>query len=201
MPHLLVAITAHGFGHVAQTAPVINTLRRAFPKLRLTLYTNLPRSFLASRFAGEFAHIPHSPDVGMCMKHALEVDIVASGRAYNHYHQHWDAAVAAEARLLAAHAPDVVLANVPYRILSAAAHADIPALAMCNLNWADIYRHFCSSLPGAASILEDMLGAYRSAHAFLQLAPNMPMADPSPGSGPTGAPKSVKIWGCPPLPE
>jgi hypothetical protein len=175
MPHLLVAITAHGFGHVAQTAPVVNALRQRLPQLRLTLYSSLPHRFLAGRFAGDFTHIAHSPDVGMCMKDALEVDIAASGRAYRHYHRHWEAAVATEARLLVSHAPNVVLANVPYRILVAAARAGIPALAMCNLNWLDIYRHFCAGLPESTSISEEILDAYRSARAFLQPTPHMPM--------------------------
>jgi len=177
MPHLLVAITAHGFGHVAQTAPVVNALRRRLPQLRLTLYSSLPHSFLASRFAGDFTHIAHSPDVGMCMKDALEVDVPASGRTYRRYHRHWEAALASEARLLISHAPDVVLANVPYRILAAAARAGIPALAMCNLNWLDIYRHFYAALPESTTICEEMLSAYRTARVFLQPAPHMPMPD------------------------
>lgn len=177
MPHLLVAITAHGFGHVAQTAPVINALRRSVPELRLTLYTSLPHAFLAGRFSGEFTHISRSPDVGMCMKDALEVDAVASGRAYERFHQQWQKAVASEARLLAAHAPDAVVANVPYRILAAAAQAGIPAVALCNLNWRIIYGHFCASQPGAAAILEQMGSAYCSARSFLQPTPAMPMAD------------------------
>lgn len=177
MPHLLVAITAHGFGHVAQTAPVINALRRRHPALSLTLYTSLPHSFLAGRIKGEFTRIAHSPDVGMCMKDALEVDAAASGRAYAQFHRHWERAVAAEARMLAAHRPDAVLANVPYRILAASARAGIPATAMCNLNWKDLYHHFCAPRPEAATIVGDMLSAYRSAHGFLQPAPAMPMAD------------------------
>jgi len=177
MPHLLVAITAHGFGHAAQAAPVINALRRRIPDLRLTLYTGLPHALLASRFEGEFALIPHSPDVGMCMKNALEVDGAASAAAYQQYHRHWEQAVAAEARLLGSHAPDAILANVPYRILAAASRVGIPALALCGLNWADIYRHFCGDLPGAATILDEMHDAYRSARAFLQPTPSMPMSD------------------------
>lgn len=175
MPHLLVAITAHGFGHVAQTAPVVNALRHRIPGLRLTLYTGLPRSFLASRFAGDFTHIARSPDIGMCMKDALEVDAVASTRAYRRFHRDWEMAVARETRLLKNCAPDAVLANIPYRILAAAAQAGIPALALCNLNWMDLYRHFCAAQPESATILEEMLGAYHSVHAFLQPVPHMPM--------------------------
>lgn len=177
MPHLLVALTAHGFGHAAQTAPVVNALRRRIPALRITLYTGLPRSFLINRFDGMFELIPQSPDVGMLMKDALEVDREASAQAYQQYHRDWDKSVAAEARLLCGHAPDAVLANVPYRILAAAAQADIPAIAMCSLNWVDIYRHFCGNSPGAAAILDQMLAAYRGAWAFLQTAPSMPMSD------------------------
>jgi hypothetical protein len=177
MPHLLVALTAHGFGHAGQTAPVINALRHRIPAMRLTLYSSLPRSFLANRFEGEFELIPQAPDVGMHMKHALEVDIEASAQAYQHFHHHWEQTVVAEAQLLAGHAPDAVLANVPYRILAAAAQVGIPALAMCSLNWADIYRHFCGSAPGAAAILAEMHAAYRCANTFLQPAPSMLMSD------------------------
>lgn len=177
MPHLLVAISAHGFGHVAQTAPVVNAVRRRHPELRLTLYSALPHRFLASRFEGKFAHITRSPDVGMCMRDALEVDAAASGQAYRRYHHHWEAMIAVDTRLLATHAPDVVLANIPYRILVAAARANIPALAMCSLNWRDIYRHFCGTQAVATAIIEEMTVAYRSARVFLQPAPSMPMPD------------------------
>ncbi|MEK7206896.1 MAG: hypothetical protein AAB134_03335, partial [Pseudomonadota bacterium] len=67
MTHLLVALSAHGFGHAAQTAPVVNALRQRFPDLRLTLRTRLPRAFLASRFDGEFEWVPQESDFGMVM--------------------------------------------------------------------------------------------------------------------------------------
>ena len=177
MTHLLVALTAHGFGHVAQTAPVINALRRRLPKLRLTLYTALPHGFLVNRFDGGFTLVPRPTDVGMAMKNALEVDGAASALAYQHYHRDWQQVLAEEVRLLSSHSPDAVLANVPYGILAAAAKTGIPAAAMCSLNWADIYRHFCGTLPGAATIHQQMLDAYRSARVFLQPAPSMPMGD------------------------
>ena len=131
------------------------------------------------------------------MKDALEVDVAASGRAYRRYHCHWEAAVAAEARFLLSHAPDVVLANVPYRILAAAARAGVPALAMCNLNWLDIYGHFSAELPESAPIRKEILGAYRSARAFLQPTPHMPMSDLE-NCVAIGAPQSADAWDCPP---
>lgn len=176
-PHLLVALTAHGYGHLAQTAPVLNALRRRLPALRLTVYSALPHALLAQRIEAPFDHIARSADVGMCMKSAMEVDVAASARAYAVFHRNWEEAVAEDGRLLAERAPDAVLANAPYRILAAAARRTIPALAMCSLNWADLYAHFCGDEPGAEGILTQMRGAYAGARAFLCPAPSMPMAD------------------------
>lgn len=176
-PHLLVALTAHGYGHAGQTAPVINELRRRMPMLRLTLYSALPKTFLTNRFEGEFEHIDQAPDVGMLMKHALEVDDAASAQAYQAFHRNWRQAVSAETELLKKLSPHAVLANVPYRPLAAAAASHIPALALCSLNWADIYRHFCGESPNANIIIDQMLDAYRSARAFLQPSPSMPMPE------------------------
>jgi UDP:flavonoid glycosyltransferase YjiC (YdhE family) len=177
MPHLLVALSAHGYGHLAQTAPVLDALRRRLPALRLTLYSALSRALLAQRIAGDFHYIGRAADVGMVMKDAMEVDTAASAEAYADFHHRWDEAVAEEAGLLTAHAPDAVLANAPYRILAAAAHCGIPALGLCSLNWSDLYAHFCSGQPGAAAILAQMRAAYGSARAFLRPAPSMPMTD------------------------
>ena len=60
-PHLLVALTPHGFGHAAMTAPVVDELRRRLPQLRLTLQTAIPRTWLASRYREPFELIPEFP--------------------------------------------------------------------------------------------------------------------------------------------
>ena len=177
MTHLLVALSAHGYGHAAQTAPVINALRQRFPDLRLTLRTRLPRAFLATCFDGEFEWVPQESDFGMVMDSALDVNVAQSAAAYARLHRDWDHQVQQEAKALERFAPDFVLANVPYLTLAGAAMAAIPACAMCSLNWADIHRHFFRDLPESDSIQAQMLDAYRRASVFLQLEPGMPMAN------------------------
>jgi len=176
-PHLLVALTAHGFGHLAQSAPVINALRRRLPELRLTIYSALPGAVLARHIDGAFHHIARAADVGMCMQDAMEVDVPASMRAYKMFHHDWERAVADEVCLLAEYAPHAVLADVPYRILAAASQLGIPALALCSLNWADLYAHFCGGDDGAAKILGQIRRCYAGARAFLRPTPSMPMTD------------------------
>jgi hypothetical protein len=173
--HLLAAITPHGFGHAAQIAPVLNVLRQRHPKLRLTLLTSLPRAFLRGRIQGDFELIEEAPDFGLIMSSALAIDLDASAAAYRRLHDDWDACLDREAQRLRRLSPTLVLADVPYLTLAAADRAGIPAVAMCSLNWADVYRHYFLQRPEAPGILEQMEEAYRSARVFLCPEPSMPM--------------------------
>ncbi len=177
VPHLLIAISSHGYGHAAQVIPVINRLRQRHPQIRISLRTTLPRPLLAMRIDGEWKHVPEARDFGMVMASALEVRVDESAAAYRALHSNWERKVEEEAQALRALAPDLVLADVPYLPLAGAASAGIPAVALCSLNWADIYRHYCGGRPEAPRILDQMLAAYNGAAAFLRLEPGMPMPD------------------------
>jgi hypothetical protein len=173
--HLLVCITPHGYGHTAQIAPVVNALRQQLPDLSLTLRTTVPHTLLAARFDPPFTHIKTASDFGMAMASAVTVLAEQSAAAYADFHTDWDRKVEQEAAELSALAPDLVLANVPYLPLAGAALADIPSAALCSLNWADIYQHYCGQRPEAGRILEQMHAAYNSAAVFLRPQPCMPM--------------------------
>jgi hypothetical protein len=177
MAHLLVALSAHGYGHGAQAAAVVNALRTGLPDLRVTLRTTLPDEFLRRRFDGPFTLVAEDTDVGMLMHSAVEIAHESSAQAYEAFHRNWEARVEREAKALAGLAPDLVLANVPYLPLAGAARAGITAVAMCSLNWADVYRHYFGDRPQAERILHEMRAAYRGARLFLRLEPGMPMPD------------------------
>ncbi len=173
--HLLTAITAHGYGHAAQASSVLNALRQREPDLRLTLSSSLPRAFLRGRVHGEFALVEAAADIGLVMKSAFAIDLEASAEAYRQLHRDWDRQVDREAERLRRLAPDLVLADVPYLTLAAAELAGIATLALCSLNWADIYRCYFSARAEAPAVLAQMEAAYRSAQAFLCPTPSMPM--------------------------
>lgn len=175
--HLAVAISAHGFGHGAQTAAVLAALRARRPQLRLTLFTGLPESFLRERIPGEFELVDWRGDFGMRMRSALDVDMEGSAAEYAAFHAGWQTHVDATARLLERHSPDLLLANIPYLPLAAAARIGLPSVALCSLNWAGIYRHNLSHRPEAPTLLATMEAAYNSAEAFLCPAPSMAMPE------------------------
>ncbi|HRD66422.1 MAG TPA: hypothetical protein PKY50_09730 [Candidatus Competibacter sp.] len=176
-PHLYVALSGHGFGHLAQVAPVLNEFRRRWPRARLTVQSALPETVLRQRVVGEFAVVAGAADFGMLMVDALEAKVAESLAAYRAFHAEWDARLAWQESTLRSAPPDGVLADIPYLTLAAAARLGIRSLALCSLNWADILAGYCQDAPDLAALRAPMLAAYNGAIAFLQPAPSMPMPD------------------------
>lgn len=174
---LYVAISAHGYGHIAQTAPVLNELHRRIDGLRVVLECAAPREILAHRFDFGFEHVPIASDFGMVMKDALEVDVAASHARYVAFHANLDREIHAACARLREHGADLLLANIPYVPLLAAQRLGLPALAMCSLNWADIYRGLCAGMPGFERIHQEMLEGYAGAETFIAMEPGMEMPD------------------------
>jgi len=173
--HLLTSITSHGFGHAAQVAPVLNALRELRPDMDFTVQSSLPEIFLRERIKGDFEYVEEAPDFGLLMHSALAIDLDASAEAYRKLHAGWPEKVSQSALWLQELAPDLVLADVPYITLAAAACAGIPAVALCSLNWADIYRYYFIGRQEAGMVLGEMEAAYNSARVFLCPEPSMPM--------------------------
>jgi len=171
MPHLIISISGHGFGHVAQTAPVLNLLHQRMPELRMTVRSAVPLAHLRSRILAPFNHLPSEGDIGMVMSSALDVCIEKSRASYRAFHADWDMRVTRESCLLHELKADFVFSNVGYLPLAGAHRAGIPNAALCSLNWADIYRHYCGEDP----IVTQIQNCYTSADAFLRTTPGMSM--------------------------
>lgn len=170
-PHLVVSISGHGFGHVAQTAPILNALHRLMPQLRITVRSAVPFSHLRTRIHAPFTHLESYGDIGMVMSSALDVCVEESRAAYQRFHADWDARTHAEARLLRELEADFVFSNVGYLSLAGAQRAGIANAALCSLNWYDIYRHYC----GDDGIAAQIQSCYANADAFLRATPGMAM--------------------------
>jgi hypothetical protein len=177
LPHLLVDISSHGYGHVSQTSAVLNELVKLVPALRLTIRTTAPLALLKQRIHGKFEHIPVAFDFGMKMANAVDVEVEESAAAYKAFHTGWQQKILREAESIHQLKPDLLLANVPYLSLSAARHAGVRAVGMCSLNWADIYQHYCVTDITSQRIHEQMLAAYNSADYFLKIQPAMEMGN------------------------
>jgi hypothetical protein len=171
-----VCISGHGYGHLAQVAPVLNALHALLPTLQLTVRTTIPEPLLRQRIQPEFRYLPESTDFGMMMVSALQVDVDASMQAYTAFHADWPSKVAEEVKRLQVIGADLVMTDVAYLPLAAAGALGIPSVSMCSLNWADVFRHSCRDKQGADGILREIESAYAQSRNFLQPMPSMPMS-------------------------
>lgn len=174
--HLLAEISAHGFGHLAQTAPVLNALRERRAALRLTIRSAVPKAVITQRVRGEFEHIAEATDVGLLMASAVDVLAERSAAAYRAWHASWDRRLALAVERQRALAVDAVLSNAAYLPLAACAVTGVPGIALCSLDWGSMLGAYCAHLPGISAIQERIFESYSAARAFLRPEPSITAA-------------------------
>jgi hypothetical protein len=174
MPSILVDISAHGFGHLSQSLAVLEQLAAQRADLDFVIRSGHARAVVEARCPVPFEYISEAVDVGQVMINATTPDLQATLGAYRELHADWEKTVDEAARHLEAVGPDLVLADVPYLSLAAAARVGIPGIALCSLNWADI---FAAYHPGETRIHAQMREAYAAAERIIQVSPHMPMED------------------------
>jgi hypothetical protein len=173
MPPVVVAyISAHGFGHWAQMAPVLQALATRHPELRLILRTALPDSLLSTWLAHPFTHRAGEIDIGVIQRNALEEDLDTTRQAVLAFHRHWPERVRDEAAWLRDTQATLVISDIAPLAFAAARRAGMPAVGLCSLDWHDIYRPlFGSDFPP----LDDIRQAHESCTLLLQPPLCMPM--------------------------
>lgn len=177
MTKLLIGITAHGFGHLAQTAPVAAALRRRNSQLDITVLSALAPSVIEARIRPPVRIVATRNDFGLVMATPFAVDAEATFRRYAKLDARHDADVAELADWLRNERFDGVLANISWLLAAAACEAGIPALAMSSLNWHDLFLFYCGEHEGAAKIAGQIRTDYARAQCIARVEPAMAMPD------------------------
>ena len=175
--HLLVTVTAHGWGHLSQTVPIVAALHARLPGLRVTLRSGLDAGLVAARFASAGipapAVVPDDTDFGFVMRDALEIDDPRSLDRYRALHD--DAGwLGRECDALRALRVDAVLSNIGYQPILAAATLGLPAFGASSLNWADVIAQRYPGRDDLAPLVGRMRAAYARADALYALQPGLP---------------------------
>jgi UDP:flavonoid glycosyltransferase YjiC (YdhE family) len=176
MPHLFIAVTAHGFGHVAQVAPIVHALCRRIPELRVTLQGRVSRAFVKARMPAGCRYIEQAADVALPMDDPLHTRWQAGLDLYTAFDAEHAHHLERQRTLLRQDLPDLLLADIPWLPLAAARDLGIPAVALCCLSWYDILAASPIGVLLPAALVEHMRSAYASADLFIRPAPSMPMA-------------------------
>lgn len=172
---LLCAISHHGLGHLAQTAPILHALNARRPGLEWVIWSGLPHDVLEKTLAFPFIHRHDATDVGLLMHDAVRVDVESSRIALAAFHHNWPERIRHEAHWLQQSGIKGVLSNVGYLPLAAAQAVHLPSVACCCLNWFDIARDCLGGPPAQVPLLAEIQAAYRDSRAFLRITPALPM--------------------------
>jgi hypothetical protein len=173
---LLVNITAHGWGHLSQTALIIDGLKQRVPGLDLIVRSGIEPAVLTNRLGTDIHCISSDDDFGLVMETPFAVDQTATFGRYQEIHDEFDRHVDSIVALIETHDCHAVLSNVSYLAIVAARRVGVPAFAYSSLNWGDIFATYCGSMPGADAIHVRIQQSYREADRFFRLAPSMPMS-------------------------
>jgi hypothetical protein len=161
------AISAHGYGHLSQVAAVLGALRERVPQLAVHLVAPLPRALAGEMLPQPFEFDGRAVDVGLVQAGPFRVDEAATRVALRALHTDWPGQVEAEAGRIARWRPDLVLADVPYLALAAAAQAGIPGVALASISWEQVLAAYH---PAPDPELAAWLGEMRAAYARTTLA-------------------------------
>ena len=175
MPHLLLAVTAHGYGHLAQCSPVVEALSQRVPGLRITLQSDIDPGFARYRLPPGITHRQESTDPGFLMDGPLVTRWRESLTAYADFEAAYDRHLERQLITLRDLAPDLVLADVPWLPLEAARRLGIPAVGLCSFTWYDILLECPLRDQVPAAILEHLRRVYTQTDLFICPAPALPM--------------------------
>ena len=172
---LVCAISHHGLGHLAQTAPVLEAIQTYRPDTEWLIWSGLSRPMLETKLDIPFRHRHEATDIGLVMQDAVRVDIAGSLNALAAFHRNWQVRVEQEARWLGKESIQGMLSNVGYLPLAAGTKAGLPSIGFCSLNWLDIGQHYLAGAENARSMFDQMHQAYLHSDLFLKLLPALPM--------------------------
>jgi L-arabinokinase len=166
--HLAFFLTAHGFGHgVRQTAFI-----HALPAdIEVTVFTDLPIEFFGEELKRLFHYRSMALDCGCIQPDNTRVDIQATLQRYRELHANREVLIQEAAGALKKSGADFVIGDAPPMVFPAAKLAGIPAWAVCNFSWTDIYRPYLEIDPTFQSVWDQMRADYAEADKHVRLRP------------------------------
>jgi len=173
--HFVFNIPEHGLGHLAQTIPVVNELLRLKQNVKITIVSGISASIIKQRLP-KCQHIERSWDFGMVMASSIDVLPGESMLQYQKSHQHWKENLHTCKQFFDALSPNLLISNIAYFPLLATQQSAYPSIAMCSLNWADIFYSYCQKYQGSDAIYQQIKESYNAADCFYKITPCMPMS-------------------------
>lgn len=156
--------------------PVLNELARRIPDLTAILRTAVPPWFFDGRLELPWELSPAEQDIGCVQRGPLAIDYQETWVRHFRFQAEWDRKLSEEETILKARRPALVLSDIAWLPVEAAARTQVPAVALCNLSWDQILEpHLETGRPDQLTLLQEIRRAYGQAHLMIRLTPGLPM--------------------------
>jgi len=172
--HLAVYISGHGFGHLAQVAPVLRRIHLIQPECKFFIRCALPEQEIRSQLRMDFELEQKPVDVGVIQHHAVQEDRLSSIQHIRCWMEHFDDYIAEETAWLERVQATQVLSDISPLAFPAAQALHIPSIGLATLDWHTIYSHW---LDDDDPVLHGLANAYRACDLLLTplMAMDMPV--------------------------
>ncbi len=171
--NIAVYISGHGFGHLAQMAPVLNRIHHIAPDFRFLIRCSLPKTEIQSRLKFNFELETTPVDVGVIQKSAIEEDQQASIKQMHVWVDQMDKQIEQEIKWLSHFNASLVISDISPLAFPTAKALDIPGIGLATLDWHTIYSYW---LDADDLIIKKLAKAY--SQCDLLLTPPMAMHMP-----------------------
>ncbi|MHB8809346.1 MAG: hypothetical protein ACYC9M_04960 [Desulfobulbaceae bacterium] len=162
-------ISAHGFGHAARTAAVIQALAALTP-VHCTVVSQVPPWFFRSCLPCPFTQYSWQADVGLVQLSAFREDLPATLRELSRFYPLSQERVSRVAEVFAR--CDLVLCDIAPLGIAAARQAGIPSVLLENFTWDWLYEGYLEQWAGFRPFLPLLRDLNQQADYHIQATPN-----------------------------
>jgi hypothetical protein len=161
-------VSAHGFGHAARTAAVLQALAQLTP-VHCTVVSQVVPWFFRNSLPCPFIQYPWPVDVGLVQQSALREDLPATVRALAKFYPLRQEQVARVAAVFAG--CDLVLCDIAPLGIAAARQAGVPSVLLENFTWDWLYEGYLEECAEFRPFLSCLRELYQQADYHIQATP------------------------------
>jgi len=170
------SISAHGFGHAAQTISILNELGASLDDVHVILRTCVPPSIFHEYLTVKWDVQAVPQDIGCIQQGPLDIDVPGTWEAYQEFHGNWSHRVTQEAEAMHEAQADLVISNISYLAISGGFQAHRPVVAIASLCWDQVLLPFIQpSNADHQAIYEQIQLEYAKANQLVRLYPAIDM--------------------------
>lgn len=158
MASLYLIATDHGYGHAARSLHLLRTLMESGVIGRATVNTTMPPELVRSIVGGSVG-IRNAPiDSGVVQSDAVTMDPAKTLKRLREIQGSAPQLIEREARFVADHRFDLILADIPYLAPAIGRASSVPVVSMGNFGWDFIYRELGAEFTPYADWIRGLYG-------------------------------------------